>query len=147
MDKEDQVGAGIKTEIVCPHCFKPLAGASVLPAQADRYDRITRKYFGWCINCHMGCEVVQFHKYDKWHIHKYRYYAAALPIDKPVPDRQWTELEKLPEPAPVVTGPGGDYDRPCSLENKTHIEILQGLQKAIKAMAQAVECLLRSLRA
>ena len=98
-------------KVACPQCSARLLGRSVSPASTDRYGRTTRRYFGWCIDCSAGFEVIQFRQGDKWAIHKYRYYAAVLTGDKPIPARHWVVVADLPKPPLAVIGPGGDYDR------------------------------------
>jgi len=123
------------TGVVCPRCIEQLSGYSIITEGPDRYGRYIREYFGWCIHCDTGFEVVQFKKDGRWPIHKYRYYAAKAGCKK-IPPSEWTILNELPEPPAVVTGPGGDYDKAIEL-TKINIEILTAASKVSKAVADA----------
>lgn len=108
--------------IICPECFKELKEYSVISNKVDRYGRELRTYYGWCISCELGSEVVQFRQNNKWHIHKHRYYAVTIETDKPLPSREWQIVNELPEPAPVVIGPGGNYDKQINLDSTVSLK-------------------------
>jgi len=131
-----------KDNLLCPVCFKKLPGCTVFNARTDEYGRVLRNYMGWCIHCHIGCEVVQFQKDEVWVLHIYRPFAAALPESKAIPSPEWTLIKALPATAPVVTGPGGEYNLPY--EPKT-VELVQTVLSALKATTTVVECLLRMM--
>ena len=105
----------VKSDIVCPACYKPVQGCSIIDGGKDDYGRQTRHYMGWCCNCNMGFEAVQFmaqHAEEpRWLLHKWRYYAMVQALGKPLPQRGWQKVNELPETAPVVTGPGGEYNK------------------------------------
>jgi len=103
-----------KPDIVCPNCLSRVPAYSVTFEGPDRYGRTVRNYFTWCAKCDRGFEVVQFLADGNWHIHTYRYW-LAVGVDKPVPQAGWTVVNQMPEPAPIVIGPGGDYDRQFTL--------------------------------
>jgi len=95
-------------DAVCPLCFQALPNPAILPL-ADRYGRELRKYLGFCPNCKLGCETIQFRRDGRWVIHRYQIYAyIGTYVQK---TGNWITLNGLPEPAPIVTGPGGDFDR------------------------------------
>ncbi len=131
-----------ETGVICPKCFRELAGKLVLPTYTDRYKRIIREYYGWCDKCDVGFEVVQFKMQVKggWRIHKYRLYRACDQDDKPIPTTGWLIVNHLPEPAPVVTGPGGEYDKSFTPET---IELVETVLTALKATVKTVESLLK----
>ena len=131
-----------KDNLLCPVCFKPLLGYSVFGVRTDEYGRVYRNYMGWCNHCSIGFEVVQFLDDDSWVLYSYRYYAAVLPDNKPKPSPKWALIKELPEPAPVVTGEGGEYNLPY--EPKT-VELVQTVLSALKATTTVVECLLRMM--
>ena len=155
--------------VVCPQCFKPIQ-AQVLPAQTNRYQTEFRTYLGYCFKCNCGWEVVQFKKTQGdppvalWLIHKYQKYpvrmmgtdgcSATHPmgmdtiVEKCHPSGKWTMLNEMPEPAPVLTGPGGEYDKEWPPGIKGEVtpetsELLGNFQKALNAVNQAIECLIR----
>jgi len=139
--KENQTQQQTDKDVVCPKCFKPLQGQSVLHAIPDRYGRKLRKYFGWCLECNRGFEVVQFDKDNRWHIHKYQNYEVIGQKIHCTPAGNWTTVNELPEPAPVVVGPGGDYDKSFDLET---VELMKTVLNALKATTKTVELLLKS---
>ena len=142
--------------IVCPECFVQIPGTKVLPTQINRYHTEFRTYLGYCTKCSSGYEVIQFKKKDHWLINKYQKYPIkqigsdggsllgpmnTLPgIVQCRPSGKWTTLYELPEPAPVLTGPGEEYDEGFTPETS---ELLGKLQKALNCINQAIECLIR----
>ena len=137
--KENQTQQQTDKDVVCPKCFKPLQGKSVLQTIPDRYGRKLRKYFGWCIENQAGFEVIQFLKDNHWHIHKYQLYRAISPnIYRP--EKKWIVLNELPEPAPVVVGPGGDFDKQITLDVTT---ILKNLQSILETTSQTIKNLIK----
>ncbi len=95
-------------DVVCPVCFHSLEHAALEAQYSDRYGRKKRKYYGWCLECNRWCEVEQFERAGRWLIHTFREGGS---------DREristmgvpWQQLNEMPEPPPVVVGPGGDY--------------------------------------
>ena len=149
--KEYQAIAKTVKDVVCPKCFHELMFPQVMQQQADRYGRELRTYFAWCFKCDIGCEVIQFSKetpIDKrWLIHKYQHYTLLGQANHCLPTGKWTVLNELPEPAAVVTGPGGQYDKqidPAALE--IIAPICLELEKVLKSLTQMVECLLKAIR-
>ena len=130
--------------IICPQCYNLLKGYSLYHCENDKYGRNFRNYMGWCSHCDIGFEVVQFLFSEKWYIHKYRYYAAVVPDGKQVPDSNWKIENCLPAPAPVVTGPGGDYVKPFD-PAEINIDAIKTMLAALKAAAGSIECLLHVL--
>ncbi len=138
-----QAETGTVKDIVCPKCFKPLQYPKVKFKCTDRYGRVTRACFGWCFECKLGFEVIQFAKEDRWFIHKYQVYTPFGPTCQPT--GKWTVIDELPEPAAVVVGPGGDFDKQIDLA-KINLDILATLHKTLKAVTQTVGRLLKALR-
>lgn len=128
-------------DVICPHCYHPLKGSSAFGAEADRYGRITRKYFGWCLQCDMGCEVVQFIAESKWHLHRFRYWRKTGEFGVNRAD-EWVDVEPLPQAPPVLTGPGGDYDQaaelaPYFLNITSHLQaIMNTLSEVVKSVRE-----------
>ena len=110
----DQGKEGQVAGMTCPKCSGEVPGASLSQLKGDGYGRLTRTCFGWCLACSIGFEVVQFRCEGNWHVHKYRYYAAFV-ANRPAPERGWTIVNELPDPAPIVLGPGGDFRQPIEL--------------------------------
>jgi len=132
-------GRRTTADCICPKCFRPLPGTRIFP-QEDRYGRQIRQYLGFCLDCNLGCEVVQFHRENRWLIHKYQYY-------KPIGTHcrgtgEWVTINELPEPAPVVTGPGGEFDKQITPQT---IGLLKKLKQTLDEMYQTIECLMRGL--
>lgn len=131
-------------DTVCPKCFKLLPGPTVLNESPDRYGRITRIYLGWCFDCKIGCEVIQFKRDDRWVIHKYQYYCQTSTFYAALPTHQWTTLNELPEPPVILQGPGGDYDQAIELRD-TNISAMKTLKKAVDAIGAIIESLLQAM--
>jgi hypothetical protein len=141
--------------VVCPEDFTPIK-ATVLPSQTNRYQTEFRTYLGYCQKCNCGWEVIQFKREGRWVIHKYQKYLIKQvgsdgcsfvspmkelpPIRQCGPSGKWIQLNELPEPAPVIMGPGGEYDEGFTPETS---ELLVNLQKAFNAVNQAIKCLIR----
>jgi len=142
--KADQ---GVSTGIVCPQCFKPAPGALIFESQTDRYKRTTRRYFGWCTGCNFGFEIIQFSKDKTWHLHKYKPYRIVIigKYNHYVSPGQWRVICELPEPAPIVTGPGGEYDKSVEL-NAGCFNALLMLQKTLQKTTRLVEQLLKAVK-
>ena len=131
----------IDKQIICPKCYNCLTGYSLFKGEKDDSGRHTRHYMGWCSSCDIGFEVVQFKKDDKWHLQKYRYYAAVLDIDKPVPAAGWVTLERVPEPPAVVTGPGGDYTKSWDLKGE-QIKLLKTVHNSLTSVLNAIKTMI-----
>jgi len=114
-------------------------------SKPDRYGRIIRRYFAWCFECNRGFEVIQFAKNGRWLIHKYQPYTIVGHTYHSKATGEWTILNELPEPAPVVVGPGGDYDKQIEL-NKECFKLLESLQKALKSTTALLEYLLGQMK-
>ena len=146
---------------VCPKCFRELMGPAVA-GEKNRYGRITRSYFGWCLACDCGFEVIQFKQegaigngsllsammssdpvtsiQNGWLINRYRLFKKLEGNDKPQPVTAWLTMNSLPVPAPVVTGPGGEYDKPFEPET---IDLVETVLAALRATTKTVESLLK----
>ena len=139
--KEHQEQQEVVRDVVCPKCFKDISEPAVVLSRPERYGTKLRTYFGWCLDCQLGFEVIQFLQDKKWFIHKYRYYAAAL--DKPIPSKQWQLVKNLPDAPVVVIGPGGDYDKHINI-NAECFQLLKALQKALKSTSELLGYLLKA---
>ncbi len=143
-DRQNLAVAGL----VCPQCFKSLAGSEAIAVSTedDRYGRRLRRYFAFCVGCNKRFEVVQLEREGRWFIHKYQSYTTVE--GRAMPAGDWVQLNGLPEPAPVVTGPGGDYDKQIEpkpeamLKTKT-MALLATLRKGLEGLCQAIECLMK----
>jgi len=112
--KSETKKAAIEKEFVCPECFISIWGTGVITEIPDPYGRVMRRYFGYCEKCGFGWEVVQFKRDGRWLINKY--HAVSRCDGLPFASGCWEILNILPEPAAVVTGPGGDYIKPMEIK-------------------------------
>ena len=131
----------IDADTVCPECYRSVPGAAVLPARQDRYGRRLRSYFGSCLNCKSEFEVIQFKiaGRGRWSIHMFRFYVAKDAKNLAGP---WRTLKELPDPAaPVLTGPGGDFDREIRIDSVAFLErghnALQSLTASFRNLIKA----------
>lgn len=114
-------------DVICPKCFKPLQHPVVTGQGTDRYKREMRTYYGWCFECEQGCLVIQFKREGRWVIHKYRRATLLDGSGQCHLKNNWQVLNELPEPAPVVVGPGGDFDKQITPEVTTILKSLQSI--------------------
>jgi len=123
---------GTAADAMCPKCFRPVA-AKIFD-EPDRYGRKIRKYLGFCEKCNAGCEVIQFLREGRWLIHRYQLYpyAGAMCYGTGV----WFQLNEMPEPAPIVIGPGGEFD-------KQVWPLLSKLRTSLEGVCQTIECLMK----
>ena len=137
----------VKSDIVCPACYKPVAGCTVIGGDEDDYGRQVRHYMGWCCNCNMGFEAVQFlaeHAGNpRWILHRWQYYAMVQALNKNLPQAGWQIVNELPVPAPVVTGPGGEYNE--SFTPKT-VDLIEKLNMVLKSTQRTVDYLIKAIR-
>lgn len=115
VEEVESAKAGHVKDVVCPVCFKSLPWPTVMPGGIDRYRREIRTYFAWCFECDRGFCTVQFKRDDRWAIHKYQTYRQYQAEVELIGD--WIVLNELPDPASIVLGPGGDFDRHIELKN------------------------------
>ena len=138
-----QPKAAVDVDVVCPECNKQLGNYTAILIKGDRYGRETREYYGWCAgDCDQGYEVVQYKQGNRWHIHKYRYFAAISDGTGVVPSKKWQVVHELPEPAPVVIGPGGDYDKAVDIvaaQFKLMDTLLGPMEKVVRVLKQLKE--------
>ena len=125
------------SDCVCPICFKPMTGPRII-GQADRYGREIRQCLGFCTVCKLGSETIQFKRDERWVIHKYQVYAYVGQLTHCHATGRWVTLNDLPEPAPIVTGPGGEYDKQITL-NREDVILLSTLRKGLESFGQAME--------
>lgn len=125
--------APIRQRPACPNCYCRLGEGRVsttIPIR-DRYGRTTRQSYIWCENCRQGYELIEFLAGDTYKPCKWRYIYYLKD--------NWIQVQSLPEPAPVVTGPGGDYDR--SIEPDVN-GILGNIKDILHSAAESIGCLL-----
>jgi len=134
-----QLKAEVDLDVVCPQCHKPLGKYTAMLTKTDRYGREMREYFGWCLDCDQGNEVVQFKEYGRWQIHKCRYFADIGDGTGALPSSEWQVINKLPDPPAVMLGPGGDYDKAVDmdqLEGRLYDGLLSALEKVVRVLRQ-----------
>ena len=125
--------------IVCPKCCRHLMPTEykLMPETENRHGFTTRSYFGWHLECNTGCQVIQLKQDGWWFIHKFRLYTLSC---GKVRYGDWIFDQPLPEPAPVVTGQGGNTDSPYTPEV---IDLMDTVLTALKATVKTVESLLK----
>ena len=138
--RDGQTGGTTQVDAICPKCFKPLANPKVM-LEPDRYGRELRKYLGFCPACSIGCETIQFKRGRRWVIHRYQVYAYIGTNIHCQAMGGWTTLNDLPEPAPIVVGPGGDFDNQITPQVG---ELLGKLRAALEGVCRVIECLMQS---
>ena len=134
----------IISDCVCPICFKPMTGPRII-AQADRYGREIRQCLGFCTVCNLGSETIQFKRDGRWVIHQYQVYAYIGQLTHCQASGRWVTLNALPEPAEVVVGPGGEYDKEIRL-TKDDVTMLITLRRGLEAFGQAIERFMKHYR-
>lgn len=124
-------------DIVCVKCYRTLKTQHIFGPGYDESGHYLRHYTGYCYDCQVGSDVIQFEKtitseekgacIHRWLIHQMRTFRIG---QEPSP---W--ILKMPldlEPAipacPVIrTGPGGDY-----YEDISEAELVAMLEKAVE---------------
>lgn len=133
INNQNQPAAAI-ADAVCPHCFKLLTSPFLADQGKDSYDRELRTYYGWCFDCKLGAMVIQFLRDGRWVIHKYQDYELFDTLNFCRPSGGWVKINEIPEPAPVVTGPGGDFMKYHELQIVTLKNVIETLEKAKQAL-------------
>ena len=133
--------AAIVPDCVCPACYKPLAYPRI-ESVADRYGRVMRRYFGFCSSCNLGSETIQFKRDERWVIHKYQVYTYVGQLTHCQASGKWITMNELPEPAPVVIGPGGEYDKQITLTTQD-VMLLSTLRRGLECFAAALESFMK----
>lgn len=126
--------------MVCPVCYEHFQYPSVMNSVTDDYGRKIRTFYGWCFKCKRGFEVIQFERDEKWFIYKYRRSIERAGSEKIQLCNKWLKVSELPEPAPIVTGPGGEYNRQYIPISSA---VLRSAYIAAQSLAQAFEELLK----
>ena len=140
--KENQTQQQTDKDVVCPKCFKPLPKLSytLFPIKKDRHERKLRTYFCWCNECKIGSETIQFERDGRWVIHKYQIYGVSIKQLYCTTTGKWIVLNELPELAPVIVGPGGNYDKQIIPDVTA---ILKNLQSIFETASQTIKNLLK----
>ena len=128
---------------VCPQCFRPLKAPAVTGGGIDRYGRRIRSYAGMCFECRQGCRVEQFEADGKWLIHSYlphRYESGRF-----VGYGDWIEVNPLPEPPAILTGPGGDFDKAPDLSGDLVLPLLRSAAGMMSKVAHTIRELLETI--
>lgn len=129
---------------VCSQCYKPLKAPVVTDAGTNRYGIRLRSYNGFCFHCRRGCIVVQFHQDDKWLIHSFmplRYESGKFAGIGP----DCIIVNPLPEPPPVLTGPGGDYVKVPDPACDPALAAVQGAASGLMQLTHAISKLLKAI--
>ncbi|MBW8017086.1 MAG: hypothetical protein FVQ82_12950 [Planctomycetes bacterium] len=127
---------------ICPGCDEHYMYPAVVEKEPDRYGRQLREVYGWCLKCNVGYEAVQFKNEGKWltcRCRKYTYTETETEGSKPVPVGGWVQGYSLPDPAPVVVGPGGDFVKQIDIDaevGKTLRAAVTILNKAVKNLVE-----------
>lgn len=117
----------VVVETVCPACGLVFTGRKGQPARSDRYGRRTKESYAWCVSCKRGYNFVSFEDDNGlWVIHKYVTYIESEASGKSIPVAT-VELSPMPKVAPVITGPGGDYDVPMDIKTAANEQIEQAM--------------------
>jgi hypothetical protein len=136
-----QKAVEIIPDCVCPICFKPTAYPRI-EAVADRYGREIRQCLEFCTACKLGSEMVQFKRDGWWVTYKYQVNAYVGELTHCQASGKWVTLNDLPEPAPVVTGPGGEYDKQITLTEQD-VMLLSTLRRGLESFSVALEWFMR----
>jgi len=141
-------------DAVCPNCFKLMENPTMMPERTDDFDRTLRSYLGWCMQCGLGFEVVQFLREDRsqktedrgqkkgrWIIHKCKVY-AIIGEDKCKRLGEEIIFNELPEPAPIVIGPGEDFNQQIEIKQ---FELMNTLRKTLQSLCQTINCLMKTM--
>jgi len=137
-------------DAVCPNCWRPIERPIILPEWKDDYGRQFRIYYGYCFGCKLGFEVVQFLREDlrpktkdqgqkgRWVVYKCQTYCYKGEDSECEKIGEFI-LNELPQPAPVVIGPGGDFNEQIEIK---HAELLHTIEKSLNLLRQAFHYLL-----
>jgi len=128
--------------MVCPVCYEHAEYPTQIDKGTDDYGRKLRSYFGWCFKCDRGFEVIQFEKDGRWFINRYREAVRLEAGGELKLSGNWATVAELPQPAPVVIGSGGQYNR--HIEPQT-VEACKAVLGALKACANTIELLLKAV--
>ncbi len=123
MVKQEKQGRAVVTT-ACPACGIMFAGRKEQPVKADRYGRVIQETYAWCVSCKRGYNFVSFEENGRWTIHKYVTYIESEAAGKTIPVAT-VDLSPLPKVAPVIFGPGGDYDVPMDIRTAANEQIAQ----------------------
>jgi len=127
---------------ICPGCDEHYMYPSVSNKGPDKYGRELREVSGWCLKCDIGYIVRQFLSEGKWLTYEYRKYIYNQNGGpKTAPVGPWMQGYSLPEPAPVIVGPGGDFVKQIDLDPEVG-KVLQAaldiLNKTGKAIVELI---------
>ncbi|RKY08447.1 MAG: hypothetical protein DRP56_04130 [Planctomycetota bacterium] len=112
--------------VVCACCHKSINAFSLFGPTVDPSSGLMRRmYLGHCVRCGQSFEVEQFEADGAWLIYRYR-----------IEGGQWYQLQSLPEPPLVTTGPGGEFTKTLSapeldLKTKQLLESFVEIQRSL----------------
>jgi len=120
----------------CPGCDGHYYYPTV-ESKGDKFGRPLREVTGWCQQCGVGYVVRQFKKNDSmWLTYQYRKYIYRSGQGR-VYVGPWSNGYRLPDPAPVVTGPGGDYVKQTEIDPDLK-EVLKKSVHILKSTAESI---------
>lgn len=125
-------------DAVCPHCFRLLTSPFLADQGKDSYNRELRTYYGWCFECKLGAMVIQFFRDGRWIIHKYQNYELFDTLNLCRPSGDWVKVNEIPEPAPVVTGPGGDFTQSHEPAKVDLLDLLKSLKTSLEKTSAVI---------
>jgi len=118
--------------VVCPNCFMPMKFYT-LYGPGESAGVPVRSYLGHCLRCGKTTEVQQFESMGVWLIHQWR-----------LADGEWVQVQSLPEPPVVQTGPGGDFV--CTLSDDQLKGMLVKATETLNKLGHVVADILGILR-
>lgn len=125
-------------DIICPFCNEKMIRPCVSEVKVDRYDRHLRDFYGWCFDCNTGYAALQFKTTDgKWLTFRYRRYITDVNGENARTAGKWQDLYPLPDPAEVVTGPGGDYTKSHHIDTESE-GVLKEACKVLRATSESL---------
>ena len=146
-EKEKTQTPKFTADVICPKCYQRLPYPTVVGKGTDRYGRTLRTYFGWCFDCNIGSQAIQFKKEDKWFIHKFLLYRLEDQQCKPAGG--WHIICELPEPEPepIMLGPGGDFTVPVEVgTTEDAAGLVDKMIKLAKMLTRSMECMIEALK-
>lgn len=128
---------------ICPGCDKHYMYPTVSHKEPDKYGRELRVVYGWCLECDIGYNMLQFKSGEEWLTYKYQKYIYNKNTGpKPVSVGPWVKGFSLPQVAALITGPGGDFTKKVDID----AEIEKTLQAAATLLNKAAKNMLELMK-